>query len=330
MSIIDQDIKNGQFHNIYLIIGDEEYLKNRYANQLVDALIESKDSMNYNEYDDKACAENSAEIISTAVTLPFFADHRVINIKNSGWFKNKNDDFLGYLDEPNEDTIFIFREASFDRRSRAYKAASKLGCIVECTRLSSNDIKKWIGEKLKSENKSMKKEAFIEFEERTNSSMDNMEMEFDKLISYIGERKTITLEDVEAVCTKQLQSKVFDMIDAIAEKNPTKVFDMYHDLLASKESPLKILVLIQRAFRQSLQIKDLRDAGYSEDRIIKELNFSKKRGFIVNKTLRMTKNFSKERMNELLNEACELECDIKTGRIKEQLAVELLMMKYSC
>ena len=324
MNIIEQDIKDRQFHNIYLLFGDEEYLKDKYANMLIESVVDSKTSMNYNAYTDNSI--DSGEVFSTAVTLPFLADYRVIYIKDSGWFKSPNDDFLNYIDEPSDSTILIFKEANVDKRSRAYKAVGKTGCIVECAKPDDNSIRSWIGGKLKAEKKSMEKEAFVEFVSRCGSSMENMDNEFEKLICYVGDKDTITVRDVEAVCIKGLQSKVFDMINAIAEKNPARVLDMYHDLLASKEPPLKILILIQRQFRRSIKIKDLREEGYSNERIAKDLKMQQ---FIIGKELTMTKNFSKATMNALLDEALELEQDIKTGKIKDQLAVEMLMMKYA-
>ena len=324
MNQIEQDIKNKQFHNFYLLYGEEDYLKNKYANLLIKNIVENKDSMNYSYYEDRDIDSN--DVIGTAITLPFFADKRIIHIKNSNWFKSPNEDFNNYLSEICDSTVFLFVENAVDKRSKAFKALSKEGVVLELGMPNNNDIRTWIGNKLKAENKSMEREAYQEFVIRTDSNMENMDKEFEKLICYIGDNDTITLQDVEEICTKQIQSKVFDMINGIAEKNPKKVLDMYHDLLASKEPPIKILILIQRQFRRSLQIKDLREQGYSDDRIAKEL---KVQNFIIGKELKMTRNFSTATMNNLLEDACNLERDIKTGNIKDQLAVELLMMRYA-
>ncbi len=324
MNQIEQDIKNKQFHNFYLLYGEEDYLKNKYANLLINNIVENKDSMNYSYYEDRDIDSN--DVIGTAVTLPFFADKRIIHIKNSNWFKSPNEDFNNYLSEICDSTVFLFVENAVDKRSKAFKTLSKEGVVLELNMPNSNDIRNWIGNKLKEEHKSMEREAYQEFLLRTDSNMENMDREFEKLICYIGDNDTITLHDVEEICTKQIQSKVFDMINGIAEKNPKKVLDMYHDLLASKEPPIKILILIQRQFRRSIQIKDLREQGYSDDRIAKELKIQ---NFIIGKELRMTRNFSTSTMNNLLEDACNLEKDIKTGNIKDQLAVELLMMKYA-
>ncbi len=330
MNQIEQDIKSKKFHNFYLLIGSEDYLKTKYANLLIKNVVENKESMNYSYYEGGSIV--GGEVIGTAVTLPFFADKRIIHIKNSGWFKSANTDFNDYLDDVSESTIFIFEEEATDKRSKAYKTVSKDGVIIELDMLKGSELQKWIGGKLKDEKKSMQREAYQEFLLRTDNNMENMEQEFEKLVTYTSNSDVITLEDVDRACTKQLQSKIFDMINGIAEKNPKKVLDMYHDLLAAKEPPMKILTMIQRQFRRSLLIKGLREKGYTPDRIYEELKYRKdivNKKFVINKELNMTRNFSIEMMNQLLEEACNLEHDVKTGKINDQLAVEVLMMKYA-
>ena len=95
---------------------------------------------------------------------------------------------------------------------------------------------------------------------------------------------------------------------------------------------MKILTMIQRQFRRSLLIKGLREKGYTPERIYDELNYRRdiaNKKFVINKDLNMTRNFSLDMMRELLEEACTLEHDIKTGKVNDQLAIEMLMMKYA-
>lgn len=323
MNKIEQDIKNNQLHNVYLLYGEEDYLKNKYANMLIKHIVSDRESMNFAHYEDNI---DSLNVIQTASTLPFFSDYRLIHIKNSGWFKSPNEDFNNYLNNITDTTIIVFEEASIDKRSKAYKNVDKSGVAIDFHMYSDNDIKRWIGHMLNDNDKLMEKEAVNEFIIRTNSSMTNMVSELEKLVNYVGDRQIITIEDVNVICIKQLQSKIFDMISAIAKKDLKGVLDLYHDLLLSNEAPIKILILIERQFQRSLKIKDLREAGYSNERIAKDLKIQ---SFIISKELSLTKNFTKESILNLLNDACNLEEDIKTGKIKDRLAVELLMTKYA-
>ena len=87
MKTIDADIKAGSFQPVYLLYGEEAYLKNQYKKKLQQALSREGDTMNAAYYEGKNI--NPGEIIDLAETLPFFAEHRLILIENSGIFKLK-------------------------------------------------------------------------------------------------------------------------------------------------------------------------------------------------------------------------------------------------
>ena len=84
-----QDIKNKDFSQIYLLHGEEAYLRKQYRDKLKESLIDEGDTMNNHYYEGKDT--KIEEIIDLAETLPFFADKRVIVVENSGWFQKGGD-----------------------------------------------------------------------------------------------------------------------------------------------------------------------------------------------------------------------------------------------
>ena len=46
------------------------------------------------------------------------------------------------------------------------------------------------------------------------------------------DRSVITGEDIDAVCTTQINNRIFAMVQAVAEQNQEKALDLYYDLLA--------------------------------------------------------------------------------------------------
>ena len=86
MHRLKEDIKNRTFHKIYLLYGEEEYLKKLYRDALKNALLENSDEMNYSYFEGKDA--DILKIQEIASTLPFFSDYRVIVIEDSGFFKS--------------------------------------------------------------------------------------------------------------------------------------------------------------------------------------------------------------------------------------------------
>ena len=324
MKSIDEDIKSGQFKRLYLLYGDEDYLKKQYRDKLLHALVAEGDTMNFAKYDGQNVSVG--ELIDLAETLPFFAERRVILVTDSGFFKSSEEQLALYFAEIQDTTCMIFVESEVDKRSKTYKAAAKAGSAVDFSMPDERMLTSWMMARVKQAGKTMTQEAWTEFFDRTNDRMDHMNLEMEKLLSYVYDKDSITLADVEAICTKQMHSKVFDMISFIASKNLPKVLELYHDMLAAKEPPIRILALIIRQFDQMYLMKDMASQGMNVSTIASKLG---SRDFIVRKNLGLARNFTMEQIRALLEDAADLDERAKTGRINDRMAVELLMVQYS-
>ena len=324
MRRIDEDISAGRFQNIYLLYGEEDYLKLQYKNKLIAALVNEGDNMNFTKYEDNGI--NVGQVIDQAETMPFFAEHRVILIENSGFGKKMPEELGAYLSGIPDFTIFIFVEPSADKRGKLYKAAKAVGRDIEMNMPNESVLAKWVGGQLNAAGKQMKKDAWSQFLNMTHDSMDNMVTELDKLVSYVGDRNQITLEDVNAICIARVETKIFDMLNAISAKDLKKTLDLYQDMLAAKEPPMRILTMIVRQFRQMKVIKELTAYGNNAGTIASKVGMP---DFAVRRTMQLANNFSDKEISSLLNDAADFEEQFKTGRLDEKLAVELIIMKYA-
>lgn len=324
MKTIDEAISTQHFKNIYLLYGPEDYLKRQYRDKLISALGSAEDTMNFARYEGDGFSVG--EVIDLAETMPFFSDRRLILITDSGLFKKSSEELADYLGQVQETTFFIFVESEVDKRCKTYKAAAKAGSAVEFTMPGEKMIAAWMGKRLKEAKKTISREAWNEFLSRTNDSMENMDKEMEKLITYVWDKEGISLEDVCAVCVPQVQTKVFDMIAGIAARDLRRVLDLYHDMLSAKEPPMRILFLIEKQFRQMILIKDLAAQGVGQTTIAGRVGMP---DFAVRKNLSLSRNFRIEQMQQLLSDAANFEEQVKTGKLDERMAVELLMIKYA-
>ena len=101
-----EDIKNRQFRQVYLLYGQEAYLKNQYRDKLKEALVQDGDTMNFTVF--KGKNSNPGEIIDLAETMPFLAERRVILIEDSGFFKKGGEQLADYLKEPASTVCILF------------------------------------------------------------------------------------------------------------------------------------------------------------------------------------------------------------------------------
>ena len=217
MQNIIKDIKNNSYRSIYLLYGEETYLKKVYKDRLKEAIVGRDDSMNYNYFEGKNISVKT--VIDIAETLPFFAEHRLIVLENSGFFKNANEDMAAYIKDIPETSVFVFVEDEIDRRGKIYKYVKEHGYICEMARQNTEKLIPWILKILKKEGKKITEANMKLFLTKTGDDMENILRELEKLVSYTYGKEVITTQDIEEICSAQITGKIFDMIAAVSEKN---------------------------------------------------------------------------------------------------------------
>ncbi len=321
MQTLNQDIKTGEFKQIYLLYGEEAFLKNSYKNRLKEAII-GDDTMNFARFEGKGLDVD--ELIRLADTMPFFAERRLILVEDSGFFKSASDALVQYLPSMPDTTILLFVETEVDKRNRLYKKVKDMGYAAELNRQDSAQLARWAGGILTREQKKITKHTMELFLSMAGDDMENIRMELEKLISYTLGREIITDEDVLAVCTVQVTNRIFEMVSAIVSRQPRKAMDLYEDLLTLKEPPMRILFLIARQFNQLLQVKDLMGKGMDKGTIASKL---KMQPFVVGKTMPQARQFGREQILSYVEFCVETEEAVKSGRLQDRLAVELLITR---
>ena len=181
MNILSQHIKSGQFKPVYLICGDEDYLRKQYRDRMKEALV-GDDGMNYSYYEGKGISVK--ELIDLGETLPFFGERRLIVVENSGFFTSSQDELASYLKEMPESTCFLFVEKEVDKRNKLYKAVSSLGYTAQMGAPDERTLMRWIVGLLRTQQRGMTEQTLRYFLERIDTDMENIRRELDKLVLY--------------------------------------------------------------------------------------------------------------------------------------------------
>lgn len=324
MKSLNEDLKTGNFKQIYLLYGEEGYLKKQYKERFVKAMVAEGDTMNYAYYEGRNT--DVKQVIDLAETMPFFAERRLIVFENTGFFKNAGAELADYIKEMPETTYFIFVENEVDKRSKLYKAVKAKGHIVELSAQDESTLKRWIQGIVRGEKKQMADSVILYFLGKVGTDMENIRKELEKLVCYALDRETITKEDVDAVCVTQISNHIFDMVNAVADKDQRRALDLYYDLLALKEPPMRILFLMIRQYRILFQVKALLQQGYGKKEIASKAGLYP---FAAGKYMEQAKRFRIQELRAVMEDGADIEQRVKTGLLTDNLAVELFIVKYS-
>ena len=306
MKSLNEDLKTGQFKQIYLLYGEEAYLKKLYKNRFVKAMVPEGDTMNYRYFEGKNT--NPKEIIDLAETLPFFAERRLIVLENTGFLKNATPELAEYLKNMPETTYMIFVESELDKRGKLYKAIKEKGHIVELKRQDEKTLIRWILGMAKKEKLQMSEAAVRYLLAKTGNDMENLGQELEKLFCYCMNHTEITAADIDEICTTQIGNHIFDMVDAVAAKEQKKALDYYYDLLTLKE------------------VKEMDRTGVPPKEIAAKVGIMP---FLVGKYRAQAKAFTRKELRGIVEAGVQTEEDVKTGKMGDILSVELFLVQYS-
>ncbi len=319
MNRIRDDIKKRNFHNLYLLYGDEEYLKRYYRENLKYCILEDSDDMNFSKFENKGIDLNEVQAI--ADTLPFFSEYRLIIIQDSGLFKSSND-FADYLEHMPDSTIIVFVEKEIDKRNKLYKYINKNGIAAEIKVKDSEEALNWAAKRLKESGKVFTRKTMEYFLQRVDNNLYNLSNEIEKIVAYTMGREEVTIADIDAVCPAYLQNHIFQMVDAVGVGDTDKALKLYNELIELKEAPSYILYMLIRHFNILLQIGSMGNAP--KNQVAAKIGISP---YFVGNYQRQSSRFSGRQLKQALDNSLETEQKFKTGVLDDQIGVELLLIE---
>lgn len=324
MKTLREHLKKNEFKNVYLLYGEEAYLRHQYRDKLREALCPDGDEMNISRFEGKGIS--GVEVGDLAETLPFFADRRVIIIEESGWFKNGSDGFEEKLKQFPDTTYLIFVESEVDKRGKLFKTVSTLGYAAEMKTPKEKELLSWITIQCNAEGKQIMESAAQYLVEQAGSSMNLLQMELEKVFSYVIDQDAITLEAVQEICSNQAENQMFEMLDAIGNQNREKALRLYHDLLTLREPAMRILFLLTRQIHILLQVSEMTRLQMDNGSIASKAGIPP---FTVGKYKSQIGHFSYSQLLCMLEECQEVDAGIKRGIYQDVIGVELLIVGFS-
>ena len=326
MKEIRRQIKEQEFHKVYLLTGDESYLILQAKQMLVHALVADGDTMNYAVFEESKI--DMQQLRELTRTFPLFAQKRVIVLDRTGILKSGKDAFLDILNGLPETTCMIIVEPEADKRTKIYKWIKKNGYVGEFLKKDQTEkvLMRWVAALLAQERKRIRESDVRLFLERVGDDMFQIKNETDKLISYVGEREEVTGEDIRAITSGEVHNKIFDLVAAIAGGNKRQALVLYDDLLLLKEPPMRILFLIVRQYRILLLIANMRSLHKPDKDIAQAAGIPV---FAIRQNAAQLSGYTVSSLDHCIDACVQTEEEIKTGRIGDQIGLETLIVGLS-
>ena len=309
---------------IYLLFGEDEYLRNEYLKKIKKAFGELQLGINYVQIDEN----NVSNIISDIETPAFGFPTKLIIAKDTGLFKKKNalaDTLAEYLKTANLDGVELVLVEITPEKNALYNTISKIGEVKEFKEQKLPQLITKVKSIAKAYNVNITENTASYFIECVGTNMSDIINELRKLIEYAGNGGTIVKEDIDALSIKKSESIIFDLTDNLGRKKIADAIEVLHNLIYAKEPVQRILIMLYNHFKKLYIIK----LAIEENKnVAQSLKLKPNQAFLVGKYQTQAKYFSKEELRSLLEELIKIDSSSKSGGIEINVGLETVLCKY--
>jgi DNA polymerase III subunit delta len=278
------DVAGRRLRPAYVLIGDEVFFRDQCRQALLQHLV-PPDLRDFSLHDLDLAEVSVAEVLDRARTPSLMAPFQVLFVRGvkelygRGLHAEEFAAIEAYIKDPNPAAVIIFvadhisipadaRRMEMQDRDRYNRIRETLGdyCgIVELARVDESDGMRWVIDQAQRESVKIEQDAARELVDSLGADMMLISHELEKLILYVGEKKQITLGDVETMVLAAKQRSLYELTDAVSAKDKTRALAVLDAMLSTgdgDDAAIGHLYMLSRTFRQMLVIleKNVRDS----------------------------------------------------------------------
>jgi DNA polymerase-3 subunit delta len=307
---------------LYLLVGEETYLREKALNVLVEAALEPG-IRPFNLDIFRGGEASPGEIADRILSFPMMAPRRVVVVKGCDELnENATRLLLPLVESPSETTTVVFVGDRVDGRKKFFATLQKMARTLEFRPLWDRDVVPWVQERVRASGKRFSQEAMRLFCERAGTDLGILSGEIDKLILFTGDRNAIEKEDVARVVGASEESNVFDLTDAVGAKDAGQALCVLRHISEAGERGGGILWQLTRHIHTLMKTKMLREAGVPEKELPGRLGL--KPG-VASKYASQIRKFSYPDLWRAYEALATAEDHLKSGYQTEEIVLQLLV-----
>ena len=220
---IVNDVRNGVFQPVYLLMGDEPY----YVDMVCDAILEHCLDESERDFNQTVCygADVDADTVVTAARrYPMFADRQLVVVKEAQMMKSL-EELAQYCVKPLDSTVLVIamHGARADKRKSLYKNASKVGVVVDSSVLRDYEMPKWISMFYQTKGLKIRPDAAALLAEYAGTDLNKIAIETEKMLKNLPEGTVeVSVSDIEKNVGISRQFSIFELTKELSMKNSAK------------------------------------------------------------------------------------------------------------
>ena len=304
---------------VYLIYGSEPLLLERAEKRLRDRLAAVADlDFNMETFDGETAS--AEDVVNAANTMPFMSDRRLVIVRGVDRLDAAGLETLAeYAKDPAPFTCLVLVAVKIAKNSKLYKAVAATGVTFEYTAPKRSEYPAEVVKLMRARGKRMAPGAAEALVDLVGRDLRRLDVEADKLASYVGAATDVSVEDVCAVASASGSASVFELTDAVGERDAAKALRVVRRLLSSGESALGLQAMLTRHIRALIGARALAARGVPPDAMAPELGMAP---WQARNAARQAMRFEPVELSAALRGLAAAEEEMKTSPTDAGLVVE--------
>ena len=329
-----QQIGKAELSSNYTLFGTEIYLRHQILTALFQHLGD-RDALDMSRFD---LSEVDLDLIlDEADSFSFFADKRVIIVENAQALvattaKTKISEtaqkrLLAYFDNPNPSSLIIWlvETTQLDKRKKLTKALQTQTTFIDILPLNESQVAHYVRDYAKDAGIKLQPKVLEALLVRVNYQLSVAMSELLKLQQYAQGEKPLTVEVVNRLVPRSLETDVFELVSAVVQHQSAKAVQIYRDLILAKNEPIALHALLVSQFRLLIQVKLLSQVGYLESEMATRLGIHPYR---VKLALQTVRSLSLEQLQRFYVALAEADYAMKTSSGPREAIFDILVTKW--
>lgn len=214
---IINDVKNGNFVPVYLLMGTEPYYPDLVCDEIIKyALTDSERDFNQTVF--YGLDTDAGTVASECRSYPMMAERRLVVVKEAQSMKTL-EDLATYASDPMESTVLVIlmHGASADKRRALYKNVQKKGVVLVSDALRDYEMPQWITSFYKSRGLDIEPAAAALLAEYAGTDMSRIMLETEKMKKNLPEGTVrVNAADIEKNVGISRQFSIFELTKALS------------------------------------------------------------------------------------------------------------------
>jgi len=316
--------------SVYLLISKNDHDLAGASKSLINSIFPDG---KYSEMQVKPySAENTQvqDILNELNTISIFAKKRIIIYKNIDRLnKDATATLESYFENPNPDVHFVLTAQSVNKGTKFYKKAEKQGVILDVPEEKAwqreKSVIRWLHEKINADGRQAEPRVVEVLVKQVGTEQNLLEQEIQKIYCYLGERTSITLQDVAAISSSVNVDSIWQLGESIFSFNLSEAMKCMKSNLEDGAPLLGLLRQLRSQYQTQLQICTILSTGLGKDEIVKHFRYLT--GNILNKKIQEAQSYGLNRFKRGILQIDETELKIKSSAANLEFLAEMLIIK---